>query len=426
VELRIEKAVYRGLGLARHEGLVVLLPRAIPAERVRARVETVERGYARAAVESVLEAAGSRRPSPCPYVPACGGCAYQEIRYEDQLGIKSAILRESLGRAGVTWEGELPVLSCPENAWRARASLHVEAGHGRVVIGLHREGTHRIVDLEACLQLSAAMNRVVAALRGALAELGPRAAAVRGIELAESFDGRQLVATVAADLPTSEAQSLARLGAAAPDLTGFGATLPRTSRRGRLFLGLRGEPFVVSRVGGVALRSHVESFFQANRFLTPGLLETVARMVPAGGPVLDLFAGVGLFALPLASRGDAFRAAEISEAAVEDARVNAEVAGLDPTRIERLDVGAALARWGVEPGERVVLDPPRTGAGPGVVRALVARRPARIVYVSCDPPTLGRDLRELLAAGYRLDALEAFDLFPDTFHLETVASLGLA
>lgn len=423
VELSIEKAVYRGLGLARHEGLVVLLSRAVPGERVRARIESLERGYARASVEAVLETAPARRLSPCRYVPACGGCAYQEVLYPEQLAFKSAILRESLARAGVSWDGELRVLPSPETGWRTRASLHVKSGAGGVAIGLHEEGSHRLVDLASCLQLSDAMNRAIAGLRAGLAERPGWAAQVRGVELAESLDGTTLVAALEADLAAPQAASLARLAASAPGVTGLGVSLPRR-RGGRTFVTLHGDPHVSSRVGAVTLRAHVQSFFQGNRFLTPELLAVVSRLVPAGGPLLDLYAGVGLFALPLALRGDGFRAAEIDELAVADARVNAQAAGLEPGRVERLDVRAALAAWPRQSGERVVLDPPRAGAGPEVVRAVAERRPERIVYVSCDPPTLGRDLRVLLAAGYRLDALEALDLFPNTFHLEAVASLS--
>lgn len=420
LELDIEKAVYRGLGLARHEGLVVLLPRAIPGERVRARVEALERGYARASVEAVLASSPARRSSPCPYVPACGGCSYQEIHYADQLAFKSAILREALTRAGVRWEGELGVAPSPEAGWRTRASLHL-AQHGRWLLGLHEEASHRVVDLEACLQLSDGLNAVLRGLRAGLADPGSRAGRVSGVELAESFDGAQRVAAFIGDSPAPPPW-LRRLSAFAPGLSGLAVSLPRR-RGGHALHTLEGDPHVVSHVGGLALRAHVQSFFQGNRFLTPALLDAVLRLVPPGGPVLDLYAGVGLFALPLARRGDAFRAAELSQAAVIDAQFNARAAGLDAGRIERLDVGAALASWPVEPGERIVLDPPRTGAGRDVVRAVAARRPEVVVYVSCDPPTLGRDLRALDEAGYRLESVEALDLFPDTFHLETVVRL---
>ncbi|HET8646320.1 MAG TPA: class I SAM-dependent RNA methyltransferase, partial [Vicinamibacteria bacterium] len=136
-----------------------------------------------------------------------------------------------------------------------------------------------------------------------------------------------------------------------------------------------------------------------------------------------LYAGVGLFALPLARRADRVRAAEVNPMAVEDARWNAEQAGLTNVQWHRGDVREALAAWPPVEAEAVVLDPPRTGAGPEVVRPLAARRPRAVVYVSCDPPTLGRDLKLFEAEGYRPDVIRAFDLFPNTFHLETLVRL---
>jgi tRNA/tmRNA/rRNA uracil-C5-methylase (TrmA/RlmC/RlmD family) len=154
------------------------------------------------------------------------------------------------------------------------------------------------------------------------------------------------------------------------------------------------------------------------------LARTVVDLLPRGGVVLDLYAGVGLFALPLAAAGaDEVHAIESSPTAVEDASASARSARFANVRIRRADVGRALASLPVSAGERIVLDPPRTGAGRDVVRAVAARRPAAVVYVSCDPPTLGRDLAEFAREGLRPDLVRAFDMFPDTFHLETVVRL---
>jgi len=216
------------------------------------------------------------------------------------------------------------------------------------------------------------------------------------------------------------APSLAFLAEGAPGLTGFGVV---SGGRPKQFLALRGSPYIQADVLGVSLRAHVRSFFQGNRFLFEALARTVVDLVPPGGPVLDFYAGVGLFALPLAARGDAVAAFEIAASAAEDAVENARAARLVGVRVVRGDVGEGLRSWPRQAGERIVLDPPRTGAGAEVVAAVAARRPEAVVYVSCDPPTLGRDLQAFARAGYRPDRLHAFDLFPDTFHLETVVRL---
>jgi tRNA/tmRNA/rRNA uracil-C5-methylase (TrmA/RlmC/RlmD family) len=222
-------------------------------------------------------------------------------------------------------------------------------------------------------------------------------------------------------MAAGEAPALAALADATPWLTGLGAVAGPGKRR--RYLPLRGEPYVETAVLGVRLRAHVRSFFQANRFLVEELARAVVEATPPGGPVLDLYAGVGLFAIALAGRAPSVRGVEIDPLAVEDAVHNAARAGAAHVRIETGDVRQGLASWRRQPGERVILDPPRTGAGAEVVRAVAGRKPETVVYVSCDPPTLGRDLRVFAAEGYRLDRLAGFDMFPDTHHLEAVAVL---
>ncbi|PYQ03453.1 MAG: hypothetical protein DMF83_21065, partial [Acidobacteria bacterium] len=194
IDAVVEKGVYRGLGLARHQGQVVFIPRGLPGDQVRARVQSATSGYVKAEVEERLAPGPGRRPSPCPFFPACGGCAYQELAYPAQLALKEQILRESLSRAGVAWDGEIPLTGSPEQGWRTRASFHlVEAPEG-LRLGLYAEGTHRVVDLPYCLQVSEAMNRTQRALRASLSEQPRWARRVRGLDLAESGDGKRLAA----------------------------------------------------------------------------------------------------------------------------------------------------------------------------------------------------------------------------------------
>lgn len=421
VEAVVEKGVYRGLGLARHEGQVVFIPRGLPGDRVRARVQSTTSGYVKAEVEERLEPGPARRPSPCPFFPPCGGCSYQELEYPAQLALKEQILRESLSRAGVAWEGEIRMSGSPEQGWRTRASFHLAEGSDGWRLGLYAEGTHRIVDLPYCLQVSEAMNRTQRALRAAFAERAQWARRVRGVDLAESGDGRRLVAAVETAMAPAGAVSLSPLADAVPWLTGFGV-IAGDNRQRRFHL-LRGEPYVENEVGGRRLRSHIGSFFQGNRFLLGDLVAAVVDLTPRGGSVLDLYAGVGLFALALAEGAEAVVGVELNPIAVEDGRYNAERAGLAQVRFHRGDALEGLASWRVNPDERIVLDPPRTGAGADLVRAIATRHPAAVIYVSCDPPTLGRDLKAFAGEGYVPDAVRAFDLFPDTFHMETVVRL---
>lgn len=420
VEVPIEKGVFRGRGLARLEGRVVFVPRAHPGDRVRARITGLHVGWAEGVLLDVLQASADRCVSPCPYVPRCGGCAYQDLQSAAERRLKESVLRESLARAGAAWDGPIEEHASPESGWRMRASLHFARGESGLRLGLREEGTRRVVDLEACLQLSEPMNRAARALREAIAARPALAERVHGLDLVESPDGATLVATLATSLSPHDAPKLVPVAAAAPGLTGLGV---RT--RTRSLAWLHGSPFIEASVLGIALRAHALSFFQANRFLLEPLVRTVADLVPAGGGrVLDLYAGVGLFALPLAAAdGAEVVAVERAPFAAEDARFNAGRAGLGSLRVLTEDVGEALRQLPAREGERIVLDPPRTGAERGVVTAIADRRPEAVVYVSCDPPTLGRDLAAFAERGYRPDAFHRFELFPKTFHMETVVRL---
>jgi len=419
VEVQVEKAVFRGRGLGRLDGRVLFVPRAHAGDRVRARVSEVHAGWAEAELVEVLEPGPERRASPCPYVPRCGGCVYQDLGYEAQLRAKEAVLRESLRRSGAAWEGSVALHASPEAGWRMRASLHFAPGEAGPRLGFRQEGTRRVVDVSACLQLSDRMNRAARALRDRLAARPAVAGRLRGLDLLESADGTRLLATLETALLPHEVPSLAPVASSVPEVDGLGV------RAGRRLHWLHGQPFVESTVLGVPLRTHASSFFQANRFLLEPLARTVVDLVEPGPErVVDLYAGVGLFALPLAARGEReVLAVEWSSAAAEDARWNAGHSRLDAVRVIEKGVEEALAFLGPGRGERFVLDPPRRGAGPEVVRLLADRAPDAVVYVSCDPPTLGRDLAAFARRGYRPDAVHLFDLFPDTFHMETVVRL---
>ncbi len=422
IEVTVEKGVYRGLGLARHEGQVVFVPRALPGERLRVRVASVERGYVRAVSVDKLTPSPLERPSPCGLFPRCGGCAYQHLDHAAELQMKEEILRESLHRAHVPWEGPIPAVASPETGWRTRATFHVEVNGTAVRLGLYEEGSRRIVDLEEeCPQVSSGMNATVRHLREALGTRPALAAHITDVHLAESPDGSERVAWFDGTVTAAEAGSLGAAAGEAPWLTGLGVTLGPEGARRRLVV--RGSPYLHADILGVRLRAHAISFFQANRFLVEALTAEVARLIPGPGPILDLYGGVGLFGLTAGDPASQVLLVESSETAAADAEENARNSRPGYVRVVRGTVEGVLAGRRGDAGEHIILDPPRVGAGKGVVAAIAARRPNSIVYVSCEPTTLGRDLSVFANLGYRVDSLRLFDLFPATVHLETVVRL---
>ena len=419
VELSIEKAVYRGRGLGRVGGCVVFVRRTFPGDRLQARVKAVHGGWAEAEPIEILQPSPARRPAPCPNGPECGGCSYQDIDYEEQLRLKESVLRESLARAGAPFEGVIERIASPEQGWRLRATLHFAVAAGGLRLGVRDEGSHRVTGSGDCQQLSPRMNEAVRALRERLAPWNGLHPRLRGLDLFEAPDGSALVGSLVTALRPHELRELAALGRQVPGLTGFGIE----THPARLHW-LHGDPHVEASVLGTRLRAHVSSFFQPNRFLLEPLAREVRELVPrSGGRILDLYSGVGLFSLPLAARDDAaVIAVEHAATSCEDARANARRQRL-PVRVIESDVAEALAALPAEADERIVMDPPRTGAGPVVVDRVAARRPGAVVYVSCDPPTLGRDLARFATHGYRPDCVRLIDQFPNTYHVETLVRL---
>jgi 23S rRNA (uracil1939-C5)-methyltransferase len=421
LEVDIERAVYRGMGLARHGGQVVFVPRGLPGDRLAVRVIGLEKGYVRAVTEERLAAGPGARAAPCEAFPACGGCAYQALDYPSQLAIKVDVLRESLRRARVVWDGDIPVTGSPEQGWRTRASFHVGLSQGRVAVGLFEEGTRRVVDLKGgCPQVSPSLNGRLLAARQALGERPAVASRIEHLHLAESSDGGECVLFLEGDLRAEDAGAL--IGAFSSSvLSGLGAALG--PNHGRTLTVFSGAPYVHLDVMGLRLRAHARGFFQGNRFLVEPLARVVGDLLPPGGSLLDLYAGVGLFGLTVGRGASDVVMVEGSGLSVEDAEENARRHRPGSARVVRGDVEEVLARLPKSEGERIVLDPPRAGLTRRVVEAVHRRRPAVVIYVSCDPATLGRDLRAFAELGLEPDAVHALDLFPDTFHVETVTRL---
>ena len=416
IDVSIEKPVAGGRMIARHHGQVVLVAGAVPGERVRARVERADRRVAFATTTAVTTPSPDRRPAFAD--PGCGGCVYSHIEYARQLSLKAEIVRDALARIGhIPIEAPIAIAASPESEYRMRARLHVAGGR----VGFFTEGTHTLCDAASTRQLSDAALDAVSTAAGEAARAGTR---VSSIELTENMPGAERALAIAVDDGTALTRgALAQLISAA-SLTGCVVQDLRGHRQtvGELSVGDSVADLSLGRGLRGDLRRQPESFFQANRFLVPALVGHVIDQVRPQGRVLDLYAGVGLFSVSLAAAGRSeITAVEGDRAGGSDLRRNAGPFGASVTlALESVESFLASVDGKARPGT-VIVDPPRTGISSDALSLLIALRAARLVYVSCDPPTLARDARKLLDAGYTLSSVEGFDLFPNTPHVECVA-----
>ena len=406
------RAVNGGYGLLQIDGKTVLARGALRGEDVSVAIKSRRKGVLFGEVATVHTPHPLRRLPPCSVAARCGGCHFQSAEADAQKDAKKESLAELLSRARI----DVPIsnwTSGPEWGWRSRVELHGARVDDELSLGFFEERSHRLVPALGCLQVSERMRGLIAVvvrgLNGAQIKAGT-------VEIAESFSGPGMV-LVASDPLISSA-----LRRHSHELGLSGLALKTSKHEARL---IYGDPRVEQQVGGVTLQHHVMSFFQANRFVTGGLLGCVLKAAGTNSEerIVDLFSGVGLFSIPLAQQGRDVTAVEWSPVAFDDLGRNAKANGVKVERLP-LSVGTALATGLAIKGATVIVDPPRRGLDPLELEAIAGGRPSRIVYVSCDPATLTRDLGRFATSGYRPRSLEAFDMFPTTFHIETVTVLG--
>lgn len=395
--VHIEKLVHGGFGLGRLEGRVVLVERVLPGETVRVTLTAERGGWAEARPSEWIQTAAGRVEPGCRYFGICGGCRLQHADPALQIELKCAVLRETLRRLGkIEAPQTIAVVSGPAWGYRNRVQLHFE---GRRV-GFFQSGGRRLCDVEACPIASPKINQALTTLRRMARD--PRFP--RFLRSLEIFTDE---AAVQLHLTSCEGGR----GIARRFWQWCAESIPGMVE-GALEYAAAGETYRVSP----------RAFFQVNRFL----LEELTRRVvgeQAGQAALDLYAGVGLFSLPLARRFRCVTAVEANPAAAADLRCNAERAGL-PIQVVSGSAEQYLQQATDRP-EVAVADPPRAGLGPRVTAGLLRLKPRRLILVSCDPATLARDVSALLAGGYRLAEITLVDLFPQTHHIETVATLEL-
>ena len=428
MDLTIEKLVYGGDGLARLPAdergrrKTVFVPFVLEGEQVEAPLVQQKSEFARARVRRVLAPSPARVEPRCPYFLRCGGCHYQHASYEHQLEIKAAILKETLKRiAKLQLETELQVHPSPPWNYRNRTRMRLHAEP--FALGYYRFGSHSLLPVEECPISSPQINRGIAAL-WQLGRAGKIPEAIGEIEFFANAEDTQLLLQlylVDGLAPAALQEFYAALHNVLPEMAGLtcfstepAATAPRTESLPQLS---HGAAELTYHIADHDYRVSAGAFFQVNRYLTEELVRIVTHG-SSGRTALDLYAGVGLFAVPLARSFERVVAVESSQISHSDLQYN------PPQNVKAVHATTEqYLQRSINTPDLVVVDPPRGGLGEAVAQALVRLQAPRLTYVSCDPATLARDLRVLSAAGYVIEQAHLVDLFPQTFHLESVLHL---
>lgn len=384
LEIRIERIVPNGFGIGFAEGLTVFTPLTAPGDIVRAKVTKLKKKIAFAEIVEVVEPSPDRTMPPCKYFGVCGGCDFQQMKYQAQLDAKVGMLRDCLKRIGkIEWPGEIPIVASPkELGYRSRAQWHAERAWRK--LGYLKRNSHEVIDVDTCLVLTPELNSEMDRLRARMDREVLWDDETR-IDAAVGDDGIASIYSPELSEPTNE---------------------------------------IVSSVGNDRFTFSARAFFQGNRYMTEKLVEA-ALTDAAGGTATDLYCGVGLFSLPMARKFKQVTAVEENEAAVEFAEKNAVDAKLDNIQFWAASVRAFLKSHESKTSDFLLLDPPRSGAEPETVLKIAELRSKEISYVSCEPSMLARDLRVLVDHGYSIGSITALDLFPQTHHVETVVRLKL-
>lgn len=447
IQLELTDLAYGGDAVGRHQGLAIFVPGGIAGETVEVEVVEERRGYARARLVKLLKPSPDRVTPPYPELGESGGFQWQHIAYNAQLQWKTHIVRELLARIGRFRDPQVELtIGMPDGSdiWKYRTVAQFSVGHDGAV-GFNRVSSHDVLDMPDCPIVHPFLNEIYIKTRewilkkwgkGADEFIGRftiRVASVASPDATstKSSQGQAMLTVEARNLNQPDAQENWRhygeeIMATIPALAGI-VILHAPGERGHVILG---QDYIIDQILGKRFRISAESFFQVNGAQTPVLVEKVitALQPQHRDAILDGYSGVGLFTMFIAPRVSRMAAIESQPSAVADARANVAMNNLSGISIIEGTVERVLGKL-IYNGQRfdgVLLDPPRAGCHPKALQSILNMKPRVIVYVSCDPSTLARDLAILSGGGYRLTSAQPIDMFPQTSHIETIAVLKRA
>ncbi len=413
--LSIDKLVYGGYGLARYKDKVYLVRYAAPRELVDVEILEEKKDYIQANIKRVVIPSNARREAPCPYYGVCGGCQLQHIEYNAQVDEKEKILLENLERIGKLKDINLDtaVTSAQEFGYRIRVQFKVRNGK----LGFFRWDEHEVVDIEECPVAHRRINDLIAPLKECIKPIKE----LQEVHILYSpFKDEFLVKFVTPTQIDKELLYSLKEEWLPKEVVGLGDYSRLRSLLNRRFW--IGKEYTFVKVGRWTYRVSADSFFQVNWTLWEEFIRAVGEDV-SFKKAIDLHCGVGFFTIPLSEKGNFIEGSDSNPHAVSDAQYNAKINNRDNIVFVKADAYRHLKSRGGEVIDLVVLDPPRSGLESNEIELLTKNRPERIIYISCNPSTLARDLKQLIKNGYELERVKLIDMFPQTYHIESISYL---
>jgi 23S rRNA (uracil1939-C5)-methyltransferase len=450
-ELEVEKVIYGGRGLAYMNNMAIFVDKAVPGDRITAKVIRVKKNFAEAKVLEVIEASPNRIIAPCPYSDYCGGCTWQCIEYEKQLEYKHAFVEDLLNHIGkaTNFQVHQPLpspqifgyrnkmeFSFSDKRWLLPKERDEKKDNNNFALGLHVPGTFdKIIDIEGCLLQKEKGNEILREVKRFISDSGIPVYGLRThqgfwryLMLRHSyFFDEWMVNIITSEQRDAPIQALAsilkdRFKEIASIVNNINTRKGGTAvgEREKIFVGERN---IKDKIGPFTFEISANSFFQTNTPMAERLYESVKSFASLTGKetILDLYSGIGTVSIFLASQATKIIGVDISNAAIADAKRNCKLNGIDNCEFLCGDVKMFLSQFNIQP-DLLITDPPRVGMQRGVIDQILKLLPGRIIYISCNPSTLARDIA-LLKEVYKLEEVQPIDLFPNTYHIESVARL---
>jgi 23S rRNA (uracil1939-C5)-methyltransferase len=414
LQCKIDGISHQGEGIARVNGMATFIPGAIPGETVQAELSEKRRRFQRARLIEVLDPSPHRVEPPCPHYYTCGGCSYQHMSYEAELACKRRVVSENLRHLGGLACDVAPIIGM-NSPWRYRnkVTFHLANLNGLNCLGYYQAESHKLIPVSTCLLISTTMENILHELNEFVKELEP----LQGqVTIRQDAWGRILVFWQVNDMNQS---IKTRLGNAIS-----ADNIICSDNKGELQI-IKGNPWLDEKIGDLHYRLSPLAFFQVNRTQCQILYDKVKTLacLDSSMRVLDAYCGTGTIALYLAAEAGEIIGVEAFAPAIEDAKFNAGLNGMHNCQFNAAPCEVLLPQL-KQDFDLVVVDPPRAGCSPLVLDALSNKMPSSIIYVSCNPGTLARDLKQLTSHGYAIGQVQPIDMFPRTRHVECVTLMS--